>query len=135
MEKICYIFINIYYKGEISNLFINLYSKEGGSDLFIKCCIKEGKEAKVSNIEETPPPNKTPALMPVARMGAKTLVLNTQRGKSSNEVLQEGVKKTTRKIRDKWIKDVKEGRVKTNCPISLLIGHIIANVNRMCEGK
>eukprot|EP00957_Ditylum_brightwellii_P070735 5376044-Ditylum_brightwellii.AAC.1 len=38
-------------------------------------------------------------------------------------------------IRGNWVQDVKEGRVKSNCPLSLLVGCILSDVNKIHKGK
>eukprot|EP00957_Ditylum_brightwellii_P134704 10269569-Ditylum_brightwellii.AAC.1 len=73
--------------------------------------------------------------MTVARRGAKKPAINKQRGKSLNKLLEEEVKASGTSIRQQWKNNVKEGKSRTNSPISPSVCHIVGTANRMCKGK
>eukprot|EP00957_Ditylum_brightwellii_P081431 6194001-Ditylum_brightwellii.AAC.1 len=55
--------------------------------------------------------------------------------KSPNELLDEEIKANCNKFHHEWKKDIKEGKVQSNCPISPTLGSIISNVNKIYEGR
>eukprot|EP00957_Ditylum_brightwellii_P090026 6856541-Ditylum_brightwellii.AAC.1 len=96
-----------------------------------------------SPLAKTPSPKKKPATLPVARgkpppspvarSDCNKPGLNKKCGKSPNELLVKQMQRDSERMHGNWVQDVKQGRVKSNCPLSLPFGCIMSDVIRFTK--
>eukprot|EP00957_Ditylum_brightwellii_P015728 1186182-Ditylum_brightwellii.AAC.1 len=90
------------------------------------------KQAPLAKMKCTlPPVAKGKPLPPSVARGKphKKPGLNKNGGKSPIELLEEEMQITCKMTHDEWKQEVKEGKVQSNCPLSLPFGCMMSNVN------
>eukprot|EP00957_Ditylum_brightwellii_P195344 14883619-Ditylum_brightwellii.AAC.1 len=107
------------------------------SSLSAKTSPPKKKTAPLPKKKHTPSPvaRGKPPPSPVARSGCNKPGLKKKCEKSPKELMVKQMQIHSERMRDNWVQEVKEGKVKSNCPLSLPVGCITSDVNKIYEGE